>query len=136
MRPTYPNRRRPAMFAGTQPDTASSGRFALVVSRSPVNSVVVSRVVQDCGIRPVTSNPDNAIEIMRASLPLLVVMEVCQEPGVLTPLLSHISSIGNAPPVICLINGSQAKLPDYAFRAIAKMPITVDVFRPLIQACL
>lgn len=136
MRPNYPIRRQPAMSAGTQRGATTSGRFALVVSRSPVNSVVVSRVIQDCGIRSVTANPDNAIEILQASLPVFIVAEACREPAALAPLLGHTSSISDAPPIICLVNDSNVELPDYNFKAIVKMPITIEAFRPMIEDCL
>ncbi len=113
-----------------------AGRFALVVSSSRVNTIVVSRTIADCGLKVVETNHDGVGGILRTSVPKLIVIDGQYEPNGVSDLLAALSQISAAPPVVFLANSSTGEVPDYPFRAIAKMPLTSDSFMPLIQSCI
>lgn len=108
----------------------------MVVSTSAVNGIVVSRILQDCGIRPVAVDASVAANLLKTCCPLLIIIEASHNPLVLAPLLLQLSQCSapeGAPPAIYLAGSNEADLPDYPFGGIAKMPVTMETIRPLIE---
>ncbi len=121
--------------SGTDNAQATRGRYALVISGSPVNRVVVCRILQDSGIRPIAVDVSAAPELLSAAPPRLIVAESSREPERLKPLLDMLSKMaaaGSAPPVIYLAGTHGSGLPDFPFSEVVKMPIAPESFRPLI----
>ena len=108
----------------------------LVVSGSPVNSVVVSRIVRDCGVKPVTASSHEAIDIMQSSRPLLVIVEANGDQADIVSLLDYMSGMADAPPAMCLIGTADAEQPDYPFAAVTKMPVSTETIQSHIDRCL
>ncbi|MEX0346279.1 MAG: hypothetical protein AB3N20_15250 [Rhizobiaceae bacterium] len=74
--------------------------------------------------------------ILRTSTPKLMVVDGQYEWTGLSALLTALSQNSAVPPVVYLADASTGEVPDYPFRAIAKMPLTSDSFMPLIQSCI
>ena len=108
----------------------------LVISGSPVNRVVVCRILQDCGIRPVAADAVAAFELLQASPPQLIIVEACRDPEALQPFfdrLSELSATCGAPPTIYLAGNDGSAPPEYPFNEIARMPVAPENFRPLVE---
>ncbi len=131
-----PNRRPSVNAVGRHSGQRPTGRFALVIGASRVNNVVVSRIVQDCGIKPVASNATEAIGLLEDTSPILIVLEGKLDADGVSCLLEKLTSkqeTGNAPPTIYLTSDGAREVTGYRFSAIAKMPVTVETLRPLID---
>ncbi|MEZ5810088.1 MAG: hypothetical protein R3D45_01630 [Rhizobiaceae bacterium] len=133
-----PNRRPPAMRAVGGGPTIS-GRYALVVSASPVNTVVVAGIVRDCGIKVVSTPPAGFAKIVETATPMFVIFDSDKQPDGIEPLLGWLSDRGETtrvPPVILVAGAGEAGKLDYPFFAVAAMPVTMENLRPVIERCL
>ena len=122
-------------------DTTTHGgsttkRFALVVSSSRINTIVVSRTIADCGLKVVEADHIGALDLLETSTPKLIVIDGQYEPNGAKELLASLSQFSPAQPVIYLAPAGTGELPDYPFRYIAKMPLTLDSFMPIIKSCI
>lgn len=117
---------------------------ALVVGRSPINRVVVSKIVEKSGLRPLSVDPETALKTLQSLVPGTIVLDGgadnrdCEM--LMTPLLALRRLSGrNAPSVILLstrimdADDLSALAPVDA--AVAK-PITPELLQPVLERLL
>lgn len=115
------------------------GRYALVVSASAVNTVVVAGIIRDCGIKAIATPPAGFLQIVETARPLFMVIDCHQQADGVAPLVSWLSeqrTAGAAPPAVLVAGDNDGDLFDYPFMAVAAMPVTMEKLRPLIERCL
>ncbi len=116
---------------------AVNGPYGLVISKSPINRIVVSRILQDCGIKPAAMEVCAALALLQSSVPLLIVIDAGRDLAAFDTLFVNLETLGGgAPPTIFLKQDHEAGLPPYPFNGVTAMPVTVETFRPLIDNCL
>ncbi len=113
-----------------------AGRFALVISASRVNTIVVSRIIADCGLKAVETDLAGAAGILENSRPLLIVVDGRGEVRSLLDTLTETARVDTPPPVIFMADNGSGDVPDYPFHGIARMPFTSDSFAPMVQNCI
>lgn len=113
----------------------------LVVSLSPINSVVVSRVVERMGLRAAAARPDGACDAIRSTNPGIVILDGGADDrdcdGLLGELERKRDETGGVFPSVLLLStantvGANPKNPHVVDMIIAK-PLTVDRLQPAID---
>lgn len=112
----------------------------LVVGRSPVNRIVVSRIVERAGLKPVPEAPEAAAEALRQSAAGTVVLDGGPDnrdcDGLIAPIAAvRLANGGRAPAVILLSNRTgtpQCLGLDGVVDAVVAKPITPECLEPLI----
>lgn len=113
----------------------------LVVGKSPINRVVISKIVKRSGLKPISESPDTAARILRSLIPGAVVLDGGADNKDCDDLMSSIGALRRAsgkslPPVILLStkNGSSESLSlsDIIDVVVAK-PITPERLQPVID---
>ncbi|RVD48257.1 response regulator, partial [Mesorhizobium sp. M2D.F.Ca.ET.140.01.1.1] len=56
-------------------ETIRDASQVLVVGNSPINRVVVSKIVERCGLKPVSESPDMAARTLRSLAPGAIVLD-------------------------------------------------------------
>jgi len=128
----------------TQNDGAASAiDFAtvVVVARSPINRIVLAKIVERSSLRPVVEAPDTAAATLRSLIPAAIVLDG----GVDNTECDHLASLletlkcstgGTAPVVILLSNrvgtAQSLGLPEIVDAVVAK-PITPEKLQPVIE---
>jgi CheY-like chemotaxis protein len=111
----------------------------LVVGTSPVNCVVVSKIVERCGLKPLSGSPEAAAKAVLALAPGVVVLDGAD--GDAHELIDALQAMrrataDTAPRIILLSsrNGSPASLgsPEIADAVVPK-PIMPERLQPLIE---
>ncbi|WP_245428636.1 response regulator [Kumtagia ephedrae] len=115
--------------------------LVLVAGKSRINAVVVSRIVERCGLRPVMEQPETAFRSLRGVLPALVILDGgtanadCAE--LIEPLARARSAAGRPTPGVILlstgnfdaIDPARAKVID----AVVSKPILPEVLQPVVR---
>ncbi|TIN27486.1 MAG: response regulator [Mesorhizobium sp.] len=113
----------------------------LVVGKSPINRVVISKIVERSGLKPISESPDTAARILRSLIPGAVVLDGGSDNKDCDNLMSSIDALRRAsgkslPPVILLStkNGTTESLglSDIIDVVVAK-PITPERLQPVID---
>lgn len=112
----------------------------LVVGRSPVNRIVVSRIVERCGLKPLTEAPEVAAKALNACLPGMVVLDGGADDADCDVLLPQIAALrgraGRAVPCVILLSTQNGMRDDAALAgmvdAVVAKPITPERLQPLI----
>ena len=113
-------------------------RRVLVVGRTHVNFVVVSRIVERAGMTASAATPEDAIELVRREGPGIVIVDGGAEDGDGLEVLDHLAGSGEfaggrRPAVIFLATRSME--PRYlggAVDAVVSKPLTSDRLEPVI----
>lgn len=113
----------------------------LVVGRSPINRVVISKIVERSGLKPISESPDTAAKILRSLIPGAVVLDGGADNKDCDNLMSSIDALRRAsgkslPPVILLStkNGTPESLGlSSVIDVVVAKPITPELLQPVID---
>ncbi|TGQ66186.1 response regulator [Mesorhizobium sp. M00.F.Ca.ET.186.01.1.1] len=125
-------------------ETIRDASQVLVVGKSPINRVVVSKIVERCGLKPVSESPDMAARTLRSLVPGAIVLDGGSDNKDCDNLMSSIETLRRAsgkslPPVILLSTKTgtpeSLALSDIVDVVVAK-PITPERLQPVIDRLL
>ncbi|TPL85177.1 response regulator [Mesorhizobium sp. B2-3-12] len=113
----------------------------LVVGKSPVNRVVVSKIVERSGLRPISEPPEMAAKTLRTLVPGAIVLDGGPDNKDCDNLMPGIETLRRAsgkslPPVILLStkNGTPESLGlSNVIDAVVAKPITPERLQPVID---
>ncbi|TIT36467.1 MAG: response regulator [Mesorhizobium sp.] len=113
----------------------------LVVGKSPINRVVVSKIVERSGLRPISESPDIAAKTLRTLVPGAIVLDGGPDNKDCDNLMPGIEKLRRAsgkslPPVILLStkNGTPESLGlANIIDAVVAKPITPERLQPVID---
>ncbi|WP_245480705.1 response regulator, partial [Mesorhizobium sp. M7A.F.Ca.CA.004.01.1.1] len=105
------------MTRGSTTEAVRDPSQVLVVGKSPINRVVISKIVERSGLKPISESPDTAARILRSLIPGAVVLDGGADNKDCDNLMSSIDALRRAsgkslPPVILLStkNGTRESL--------------------------
>lgn len=125
---------------GLKPDLSS----VLVAGLSQINRIVVSKIVERCGLKPVAESPTTAIRVLPVLFPAVVVLDGGVENRDCDVLLPGITALRRVsgrdlPAVILLSNRTgdpqSLALPAVVDAVVAK-PLTTERLQPVIERLL
>ncbi|MDQ6436691.1 response regulator [Mesorhizobium sp. LHD-90] len=136
--------------AGVEPETSRHEIFAtedapadpllvLVVGRSRINAVVVSKIVERSGLHPVSESPERAEDFLRRRQPVLVILDGGGANADCEKLMSPLGKIRQAagrPAVILLSTGNFAEVaPAHSsiVDAVVSKPILPELLQPVVD---
>lgn len=132
-----------APFAGHEIGVIDTAK-ALVVGNSPVNRVVISRIVEKSGLRPISEDPEAALKTLDAQLPGIVLLDGGADNRDCDLLMPSLVALrqrfgARAPRVILLsvriVSGEGiSELP--VVDAVVAKPITPEVLQPVLNRLL
>lgn len=113
----------------------------LVVGKSTINRVVISKIVERSGLKPISESPDTAARILRSLIPGAVVLDGGADNKDCDNLMSSIDALRRAsgkslPPVILLStkNGTTESLGlSGIIDVVVAKPITPERLQPVID---
>lgn len=119
-------------------------RVVLVVGKSPINRVVVSKIVERSGLKPTAETPEAAIETLRKIIPGIIVLDGgatnsdCDALIAQLAMLRHLNG-GRTPGVILL--STSIKHPHTVdttatVDAVVAKPITPEQLQPVVDRLL
>ncbi|MGB3390536.1 MAG: response regulator [Pseudaminobacter sp.] len=133
----WPNETRPAM-----PEIDL--HRVLVVGKSPINRVVVSKIIERSGLKPMAETPEAAIKTLRNLIPAAVILDGgagnkdCE--GLMAQLGTLRRMTGGNTPCVILISTSLAAAktcPATAtIDAVVAKPITPEQLQPVVERLL
>lgn len=113
----------------------------LVVSRSPINRVVVAKIVERSGLKTISEEPDSAVSVLRRMAPGTIILDGGSDNKDCDALMPSIMSLRLAsgsklPSVILLSNRAgtpeSLSLPSAVDIVVAK-PITPERLQPVVE---
>jgi CheY-like chemotaxis protein len=117
--------------------------YVLVVGRSPVNCVVVSKIVERSGLKPVTEVPEKAIDVLFSLRPGTVVLDGGPTNGDCDDLLARIDAqrrtTGRRVPAVVFLSTREMLGEDIVFSAIDAVvakPFTPETLQPVVDGLL
>lgn len=129
------------------PDNDNDGKLSidfsrvLVVGKSPVNRIVVSKIVERSGLKPISESPETAARALQVFLPATVVLDGGRDNTdcdcVLEGIAAARKAAGSAKPAVILLSNrtgtmESLDLPDVIDVVVAK-PITPEQLQPIID---
>lgn len=128
----------------TQDSSAEATRSlsqVLVVGKSPINRVVVSKIVERSGLKPISESPDMAAKTLRTLVPGVIVLDGGVDNKDCDNLMSGIETLRRAsgrslPPVILL--STKTGTPETlglssVIDVVVAKPITPERLQPVID---
>jgi CheY-like chemotaxis protein len=139
---------------GYQPDTSPGGgspavltvdlNKVLVVGRSQINRVVVSKIVEKSGLRPISEDPESALRTLQTIVPGTVVLDGgvdnrdCE--ALMAPLAALRRLSGTEAPCVILLSTRILSADDLsaltAIDAAVAKPITPELLQPVVDRLL
>lgn len=111
----------------------------LVVGTSPINRIVVSRIIESAGLKPISETPEGAAKALRVMLPGTVILDGGADDRDCDLLLPEIGAMrrlsGGATPGVILLSISRhapAALPNMVDAVVTK-PIMPENLQPVIE---
>ncbi|CAG0951941.1 MAG: response regulator transcription factor [Rhizobiaceae bacterium] len=115
----------------------------LVVGRSPVNCVVVAKIVERSGLRSVSQVPEKAIEVLFSLRPGTVVLDGGPTNGDCDEVLARIDAqrrtTGRRVPAVILLSTRDMlgeDIPGNAIDAVVAKPFTPETLQPVVEGLL
>lgn len=113
----------------------------LVVGKSPINRVVVSKIVERCGLRPVSETPGDAARTLQTLVPAAIVLDGGSDNTDCDALMQGIASArrasGKASPSVILLSIKNGASDGWALSSIVDSviakPITTEKLQPVIE---
>jgi CheY-like chemotaxis protein len=113
----------------------------LVVGKSRINRVVVSKIVERSGLKPISESPDMAVRILRSLIPGAVVLDGGIDNKDCDGLISSIAALrraaGKSRPSVILLstkNGTPESLSlSSVIDVVVAKPITTERLQPVID---
>ena len=122
-------------------ETIRNPSQVLVVGKSPINRVVVSKIVERSGLKPISESPDMAAKTLRTLVPGVIVLDGGADNKDCDILMSGIETLRRAsgksfPPVILLSTktGTPESLGlSNVIDVVVAKPITPERLQPVID---
>lgn len=115
----------------------------LVVGRSPVNCIVVAKIVERSGLRSVSQVPEKAIEVLFSLRPGTVVLDGGPTNGDCDEVLARIDAqrrtTGRRVPAVILLSTRDMlgeDFPGNAIDAVVAKPFTPETLQPVVEGLL
>jgi CheY-like chemotaxis protein len=116
----------------------------LVVGRSPINRVVISKIVERSGLKPISESPETAARILRSLVPGAVILDGGADNKDCDSLLPGIDALrrgdGKSRPAVILLstkNGTPESLClSSVIDIVVAKPITPERLQPVIDRLL
>ena len=113
----------------------------LVVCKSPINRVVISKIVERSGLKPISESPDTAAKILRSLIPGAVVLDGGADNKDCDNLMASIDALrrasGKSLPAVILLstkNGTPESLGlSSVIDVVVAKPITPERLQPVID---
>jgi CheY-like chemotaxis protein len=125
------------------PDTAMLTDLSqvLVVGKSPINRVVVSKIVERSGLKPISESPDMAVKTLRSLIPGAVVLDGGVDNKDCDGLISCIAALrraaGKSRPSVILLSTKTGTPESLSLSSIIDVvvakPITTERLQPVID---
>jgi CheY-like chemotaxis protein len=113
----------------------------LVIGKSQITRVVVSKIVEKCGLRPISEDPSGAVRSFRTIIPGALVLDGGADnsdcDGILAEVATVRSAVKSGAPFVILLSNRQGTrqslgLSDLVDVVVAK-PITPERLQPVIN---
>jgi CheY-like chemotaxis protein len=112
----------------------------MIVCSSPISRIVVSRIVEQAGLKPVCATPQDAVGILSSRQPGLVILDCGPNHEELHPMapavVDHRRASGSVLPMLIVLSTKDLP-PDSPFAniadAVVAKPITPDALQPKIE---
>ncbi|MVA99439.1 response regulator [Nitratireductor sp. CAU 1489] len=122
--------------------SANKAPAVLVIGRSTINGVVVSRIVERVGLRARTETPERAAQALETDAPSIVILDLLPEDPVGAVLFERLraqrAARAHALPAVILLSTTTdpTKIPNgvAVIDIVVARPITVDRLQPAIEA--
>jgi CheY-like chemotaxis protein len=116
----------------------------LVVGNSPINRIVVAKIVERSGLRPVCEPPASALRVLPLTFPAMVILDGGPDNGDCDGLVAGIAALrslsgGKLPAVILLSNRTGPALSPTLLQNIDELvpkPFTTEQLLPVVQKLL
>ena len=113
----------------------------LVVGRSPINRVVISKIVERSGLKPISETPDTAAKILRSLIPGAVVLDGGADNKDCDALMSAIDALrrasGRSLPSVILLSTKTGTPESLGLSSVVDVvvtkPITTERLQPVID---
>lgn len=117
---------------------------ALVVGKSTINRIVVSRIVERSGLKPTAETPEAAMETLRRIVPGAVILDGGASNADCEALMAQLGALrrltgGGAPCVILLstsIDAARTAMRCTTIDAVVAKPITPEQLQPVVERLL
>ena len=140
---SFERRRGLGSSAGTFRQPGGQGAnlsLVLIVCSSPINRIVISRIVEQAGLKPVCETPQQAVETLLSRQPGLVILDcgpTHEEHHQIAPaIVDHRRASASTLPMLIVLS-TKALAPDSPFAniadAVVAKPITPDALQPKIE---
>ena len=114
--------------------------LVMVVCSSPINRIVVSRIVEQAGLKSLCETPEHAVEALSARRPGMIVLDCCvnctEHHPIVPAIVDHRRASGSTLPMLVVLS-TKAVPADSLFigvaDAIVPKPITPDALQPRIE---
>ena len=111
----------------------------LVVAKSPINRVVICKIVENCGLKPISETPETAVNTLLRLIPGIVVLDGGHDNRDCEALIGQIEALrrttGAYPSVILLsIRNDASEKPQLSnvINAVVVKPITPEALQPVV----
>jgi CheY-like chemotaxis protein len=114
--------------------------LVLIICSSPINRIVVSRIVEQTGLKAICEPPQSAVETMFARQPGLVILDSGPKDDehhhIAPAIVDHRRASGSTLPMLIVLS-TKVLSPDSPFAniadAVVSKPITPDALQPKIE---
>ena len=118
---------------GGGPDT----NRVLVVAPSPIDRIVIARTIQRIYLKPVSAAPEEALHVLIADPPVLVVVDRAIKDELLNPLMDELSrrrriSEGSLPRIL-MIETARERAHTPPFAGVVDMTISKPILQETLQ---
>ncbi|MHA6687739.1 response regulator [Mesorhizobium sp. A556] len=113
----------------------------LIAAKSPVNRVVLAKIAERAGLKPMVETPDSAIRALRSTIPGVVILDGGVDNKECDDLVPAIAaarrSLGKALPAVILLS-THAGMPECPtlsaiVDAVVAKPVTPEKLQPVIE---
>ncbi len=113
----------------------------MVVGRSRITQVVVAKIVEGLGLRPLVESPESAVQALRSMLPGIVVLDGGPENRDCDPLMPVLAALrrgtGGLRPALVLLSTRMASSASLSLTglvdAVVAKPITPEQLQPVLS---
>ena len=142
MRPLNPTVNQLSLMSrNVDPEMLTDFTRVLVVGNSPVNRVVVSKIVERSGLKPISESPETAAAALRSLIPGAVVLDGGADNKDCDALLSGIGALrrtsGKSLPSVILLSTKNGTPESLGLSSIVDVvvvkPITPERLQPVID---
>lgn len=129
------------MSRNVDPEMLADFTRVLVVGKSPVNRVVVSKIVERSGLKPISESPETAATTLRSLIPGAVVLDGGADNKDCDALMSDIDALrrisGRSRPSVILLSTKSGTPESLGLSsvvdAVVVKPITTERLQPVID---